>query len=54
MVQLDGAYRLATLKPVLQKLVESAAQNQDVGIGIVSMLGFQETAKSLKVWLCIT
>ncbi len=48
-VQLDGAYRLRTLVPVLKRLVEECKRDRAVGIGLVSMLGFEDTAKTLKV-----
>lgn len=48
-VQLDGAYRLKTLVPVLKRLVEECKRDKAVGIGLVSMLGFEDSAKTLKV-----
>jgi len=48
-VQLDGAYRLKTLVPVLENLVEGVKGDGQVGIGLVSMLGFEDTAKTLRV-----
>jgi hypothetical protein len=48
-VQLDGAYRLKTLVPVLENLVEGVKGDESLGIGLVSMLGFEDTAKTLRV-----
>lgn len=48
-VQLDGAYRLKTLVPVLKALVEECKKDKAVGIGLVSMLGFEDSAKTLRV-----
>ena len=51
-VQLDGAYRLKALVPVLETLVAQVQRDPSVGIGLVSMLGFEDTAKTLKVRPC--
>lgn len=48
-VQLDGAYRLKALVPLLKRLVEECKKDKAVGIGLVSMLGFEDSAKTLKV-----
>lgn len=49
-VQVDGSHRMNTLVPVIKKLVEDVRQGDgSVGIGLVSMLGFEDTAKLLKV-----
>ena len=53
-VQLDGAYRLKTLVPVLKRLVQECKRDKAVGIGLVSMLGFEDSAKTLKVRLAVT
>ena len=51
-VQLDGAYRLKALVPVLESLVAQVQRDPAIGIGLVSMLGFEDTAKTLKVQPC--
>lgn len=48
-VQLDGIHRLKTMVPVLKQLVEECKRDKAVGIGLVSMLGFEDSAKMLKV-----
>ena len=49
-VQVDGSYRMKTLVPVLKQLIEDVSKAESsVGIGLVSMLGFEDTAKLLKV-----
>ena len=49
-VQIDGTYRMSTLVPILKRLVqEVGSSNGSVGIGLVSMIGFEDTAKLLRV-----
>lgn len=47
-VQMDGAHRLSSVAPLLDSLVKEVQRDPTVGIGLVSMLGFEDTAKALK------
>ena len=50
-VALDGQFRISAVAPLLNKLIQmrNDADASDMGIGIVSMLGFNATSKALQV-----
>lgn len=50
-VALDGVFRVPAVAPLLIKLIKARndAKAADLGIGIVSMLGFSTTCKALQV-----
>ena len=50
-VALDGAFRAPAVAPLLQRLVQARAEAQadGVGLGVVSMLSFEDTVKALQV-----
>ena len=52
-VALDGSFRVSAVAPLLNKLIKmrNDAGASDLGIGVVSMLGFSGTRKALQVRL---
>lgn len=50
-VALDGQFRISAVAPLLNKLIQMRNDTgaTDMGIGIVSMLGFSATSKALQV-----
>lgn len=50
-VALDGQFRISAVAPLLKKLIQmrNDTNASDLGIGIVSMLGFSATSKALQV-----
>ncbi len=52
-VALDGEFRVSAVAPLLNKLIKmrNDAGASDLGIGVVSMLGFSSTRKALQVLL---
>ena len=47
-VQLDGEYRMQAVTPLLHAVIEAVADRPDIGIGLISMLGFEDTARLLR------
>ncbi len=47
-VQLDGEYRMQAVTPLLRAVIEAVADRPDIGIGLISMLGFEDTARLLR------
>lgn len=49
-VPLDGAFRVKDMAPSIQAVKKAAAaSNGDVGVGLVSMMGFEHTRNELSV-----
>lgn len=49
-VPLDGAFRVRDMAPSIQAVKKAAAaSNGDVGVGLVSMMGFEHTRNELSV-----
>lgn len=52
-VPLDGAFRVKDMAPSIQTLKKAAADsNGAVGVGLVSMMGFEHTRNELAVSIC--
>ena len=53
-VPLDGDFRVKDMAPSIQALKQAAANsNGAVGVGLVSMMGFEHTRNELAVSLCL-